>query len=309
MLTSWMRNARRGTRPFLTPVGSLVVVTALAMSIIGVVDADAVASHVLPASAPDSGVGEAPLSISDAISFRQELGLNDDPAYVAKLEADPMASRQYGIAMTEGEVHIIDQRVVIQSSLDPLTKLLLSDPSYAGLWVDQKAGGEIVIETTGDEASLFDEVQTTVPGGARVRVDHVPYSLNELTALQEQISSESADWRAAGVQIVTVGTDIQLNRVIVDVVGLTDGIAARLAAQYGPMVLVEAGEQPQAGSCVSRSNCGSPIKGGLYISGGGWACTSGYLGRTQPSGRLVLDSLPVIDRMSVLLLALRQAIA
>lgn len=51
--------------------------------------------------------------------------------------------------MAPDEVQMIDQRVAVQSSLDAMTKVLQADPTFGGLWLDQHAGGEIVVETTG----------------------------------------------------------------------------------------------------------------------------------------------------------------
>lgn len=232
--------------------------------------------------------GATSTSLASAIATRASLGLNQDPSYVAALEADPSASRQYGIAMTQDEVGTIDRRVAVQTSLDQMTKVLEADPSYAGLWIDQNSGGAIVIETTGAEETVLGEVQSTTPVGGSVRADRVQYSLTELQALQDRVSSGSAAWRSGGVKVVAVGVDVRINRVVVDVEGLTSQAGAQLASEYGAMLLVREGTQPQPTTCSSRTACGSPIKGGLSITGGGWGCTSGYLGRTQPSGVLVL---------------------
>lgn len=247
-----------------TTVGVPAMTLVLMLTLASGAGALASASSAFPLSgASGSGFDATTPGVTAAIAFRDQLGLADDAAYVAALEADTSASRQYGIAMTASEVKDIDQRVAVQTDLDDLTKIVSADPDYAGLWLDQKAGGEIVIETVGDEAALIAEIDKSVPAGGHVRVDRVAYSLVELTSLQAEISAALEKWTAAGVNIVAVGADVLRNRVVVNVAGLTAEQSAQMIDQYGPMVLIEPGEPIVAASCVDRTNCGSPIKGGL----------------------------------------------
>lgn len=47
----------------------------------------------------------------------------------------------------------------------------------------------------------------------------------------------------------------------------------------------------QARACVSRTNCGDPMKGGLWItSTNNWSCTSAFNGRDSFSGRYLLTA-------------------
>lgn len=47
------------------------------------------------------------------------------------------------------------------------------------------------------------------------------------------------------------------------------------------------GELPEP-TCHSRSDCGSPIMGGLQITSTGWACTTGFVARDTETGMPVL---------------------
>jgi hypothetical protein len=42
----------------------------------------------------------------------------------------------------------------------------------------------------------------------------------------------------------------------------------------------------QGGSCLARSDCGSPVKGGLRITFTGWSCTTGFVARDRSGGKL-----------------------
>ena len=127
------------------------------------------------------------------------------------------------------------------------------------------------------------------PDGARIRVGQVTYSLDELTALQSpHFVAIAFVGDPSGVSIVSIGVDIRHNRVSVDVANLTNEIADRIAAKYGGRVLAEDGEAAAPATCNSRTDCGSPLKGGLYIYAGALTCTSAFLGRTQGSSKLFL---------------------
>ena len=57
------------------------------------------------------------------------------------------------------------------------------------------------------------------------------------------------------------------------IVGRSEGAAEVTAAPSVPKAVVE------ASTCQSRSDCGSPVKGGLQITFTGWSCTTGFVAR------------------------------
>ena len=190
--------------------------------------------------------------------------------------------------MSPDEILDMDRRVGVQSQLGEMTARLSSDPQFAGLYLDQRADGEVVVLTTGSEAAVRAEIRGVTPPASSIRVASARYSLAVLEALQSQITDSAANLRSKGIVLASVGVDVAQNRVRVDVVNPTSDEIGLIAQQFGDAAYVQAGELATPATCISRSNCGSPLKGGLGISGGGWTCTSGYLGRIQGSSGLFL---------------------
>src|SRR5690606_16128049 len=107
------------------------------------------------------------------------------------------------------------------------------------------------------------------------KADH---ALAELRATHDSLRTDW-DHLAKSVGLISVGLDVRANRVEVGLKELTPQRAAVLTGTYGSAVRVVEAEVPQPGACVSRFNCGSPVKGGLGISSSSGGCTSGYIGR------------------------------
>ena len=219
---------------------------------------------------------------SHAIQLRTELGLRSDAAFVQSIESNPKANRSFGIAMTSEEV------TSVQSKQDSVTKILpqlTSDlettATFAGLYFDFPTD-VLTIQTTGDGASLNPILDKYADSGVRFRVQPVGNSEAELSALQAEITGSLDSWRSRGVQIVVVGVDVKANDVEVTVANLTDSERDALVQPYGSRVSVAAGEVPQAATCNSRTDCGSPMKGGLEIVSWAAICTSGFVFRDIP---------------------------
>ena len=140
------------------------------------------------ASAPDT----ASSAVQASISFRAQMGLRADLTYVQSMEADKTKSRAYGIALDPAEKAEIDRRVAIQTQLPPLSQALQQDDHFAGLSMDQPAGGVIDIATTGDLSAMTGLAEPYVPSGATVKFRQVQYSSRYLSALQAQVDGEYA---------------------------------------------------------------------------------------------------------------------
>src|SRR5689334_9197905 len=100
MSTSSRAPTASGQMASLSNLGAAVAVGVFVLTIVSGGSAAAGLSNATDSNVA-SGPGLAALnsSLSTAIDLRSKLGLRDDPGYVAALEADASASRQYGIAM------------------------------------------------------------------------------------------------------------------------------------------------------------------------------------------------------------------
>ena len=214
-----------------------------------------------------------------AIQFRSTYGFRSDEEFVSAAEADPFLSREYGLALTENEVAEMHRRDAVATNIVLLSAYLANEERFGGLFLDQSAGAVVDVAYAGDPDSIQSKVNSLAPAGANVRIRHVQYTLAELSALQDRVTQDADMWRTSGVIIASVGVDIRGNRTRVAVADLTGEAAGKLADEYGPRAEIVGGEAPAPASCVSRSDCASPLKGGLWIVSGGFACTSGFLGR------------------------------
>lgn len=126
-------------------------------------------------------------------------------------------------------------------------------------------------------------VRALSPAGATVRTRRVDHSFLALTGLQKDIADSMDAWASRGITVAYVGIDVIGNRVLVAVVDVTEEKRSQLSAAYGDAIEVIDGELPHEATCNSRTDCRSPLKGGLSITGGGWVCSSGFLGRPESS--------------------------
>jgi hypothetical protein len=89
------------------------------------------------------------IDVAAAVTFRTEFGLNSTPQFAAMVAADPTASTEYGVPLLPAEVADLASRAEASGELGPVTEALGADPEFAGLYIDQRAGGELVVRATG----------------------------------------------------------------------------------------------------------------------------------------------------------------
>jgi hypothetical protein len=194
------------------------------------------------ATTAEIAAARATLSHAYALEFRAAAGLPDDDAYVSAVESDPTASHKFGLALTRDELQQLESRDdVITLLIAPLTRTLEQDPHFAGLYLDSPTGGVLDIATTGDPAVMSSTVGAIAQGKFEFRVRQVSNSLDELRALQEQVSNDSQHWVEQGVAVVAAGIDVRANRTIVTVASLTVAAKFQFLQRYGANVEVVRG--------------------------------------------------------------------
>ena len=207
-------------------------------------DSSRPSATVSPMASPTTA--EVPLgnaSVEYAMKRRSSYGLRSDRPYVESIESDPTASRELGIALTADEVETVKaSQAPVLLVLEPLTRALEADPTFAGLYLDQSAGGVLDIATTADVSHFGPILARFASDDVRFRVRHVSYTLAELQTLQVRVTGDFASWQRQGVQIVGVWVDVKNNRLAISVVALTPSAKALIEAAYGPRVAVTTGE-------------------------------------------------------------------
>lgn len=139
-------------------------------------------------------------------------------------------------------------------------------PSFGGLWVSD--GKLFVAVVDGDSrvrGAVANARLSIVP--TFVSVDYAEAAINE-AADELYAELRSADFRTLdGLQFAALNPDVKdSNRVVLEVVQATPAQLAKLQARLDPVVVVKSVEAaPVATACTSLSNCGSPMKAGLFL--------------------------------------------
>ncbi len=157
-----------------------------------------------------------------SLDFRQTFGLSAATDLIRRLLDDPAANCTWGVPLTTEEAAGIDRRNAVELYLGDLTRFVdRHDDAFGGLYIDQRAGGTVVLLTTPSTTqALIDEALSVIPPDApdwfEVVTREVKYSQLRLTEMMEEIKDLiAADSRVAG--IVGYGPAVIENRVEVGI--------------------------------------------------------------------------------------------
>lgn len=147
----------------------------------------------------------------------ERFGFETDPTVVRQIMADPAQpdSRQYSLPMTTAEARDLNSRSgFVQQVSDSVRPYVKKLPMFGGMWIDQRAGGRLVIGLTDPDPAVLAEIDRLMPTqpdlGWRLVLRDTP-----LRTLKR------ASWRASAVSrrldptatIVTVGRDEEHGRI------------------------------------------------------------------------------------------------
>lgn len=219
-------------------------------------------------------------SLAKSMRFRESVGFPFDTATVAKVAADPAADRAFGVALTAAEAANLRARIAVQDEIGDVVDYINRDPrSFGHVWLDQKDGGAVVLQSRGAPDDAIRKAKGLAPDGATVRVDKVEHSAAELNAVFATVNAALPGLQTDGYDVVQVAIDVPGNLVEIGLGRYSDALASDLAAKFGPMIKVVAVEPIDLvsipTSCTSRAVC--PPRAGLGISDlGHEACTEGF---------------------------------
>lgn len=192
--------------------------------------------------------------------------LDQDAREVAAINEVNDSLARWGVRLSDAELVEMDRRIAMETAMPPLARAAEDLPGYAGHWIDQAAGGEIVVGVRHGREEARTRLASLVPAGARLRVDNVEHSLAELRAVEARIK---ADWDAETLPAENPGhlfVDISQNTVVLAILDPAKFTAA-LRARYGETIRVEH-SNPVPTGCSSRENCYDPLNGGRWVMAG-----------------------------------------
>jgi streptogrisin C len=202
--------------------------------------------------------------LANELKFRHDFGLDADPAAVRALMANPASyDGNFPVALTPPERAEMERRIAMEGQLAPLERRARRVPGFAGLWIDQPAGGVIKLALVGAPETDRAALQALVPRGARFEIVAARHVLSDLEALQRRIKDDADDLRAQGHRIGLLFVHLQSNSVRVGVSSDEQAALKAIQARYGDAISVEIAD-PVTTACTDRYHCqGPPLRAGI----------------------------------------------
>lgn len=216
-------------------------------------------------------VAEDPLARE--IQFRQSFGLDTSVAHVRAVQALGQ-SPNWGVPLTAAEERDMARRGRVSDELGPLQNAVESETGFAGIYVDQPAGGVVHVRSLPTARHRMQQlVSQLAPAEAVVVVDDATYSYAELQGLRLQIRSLMLS-RAADIS--TLSVDMVANRVAVGLNPPTfDADRALLEDRFPGAPLAILAEPHGTPAACTQDSCWPPSRGGITVSTG-FICTSTF---------------------------------
>jgi hypothetical protein len=254
----------------------------------------AVLLMLLTTSGPAVSATPTDEAVSDAVRWRMAFGLDASLPHVLAVEASTKVIQEYGVALNASEASQMGRREKLNTDVDAAAAFLETVPDQSGsLYIDQAAGGTVVVQLVGSAAEVRDteaRVRGLLPKDVEVQIRHVEHTYVELRTIQEQLDADLPALTATGIHPVSTMVDEAGNVVRLGVSNTSSGAAEYVARKYGDVVAVVKEESGGPLTCNSRISCTGDdrLRAGLRIYGdnGGLYCTSGFGVRDEFIGSL-----------------------
>jgi hypothetical protein len=189
--------------------------------------------------------------VQQAISFRRNVGLRHDRAYVRRLQRSDARRDDQGFAFTRREWRYWHKRDQVRDSASAVDRYLDRRPGLdAGVAIedDWPRGPYLLVRVTRDRERHQAALRRIYPH--RLRTALVRFSGVELMAVQDRISADDDALAAEGFDVRGLGPDLDLNRVMVQMVSARTDHEAYFQARYGPAVATYAVAEPTRLDCT-----------------------------------------------------------
>lgn len=231
---------------------------------------------IAAATFPNVGLAYNPADYADDLRFREEFGLTTEIAAVSAIKPSAASERAFGLPLTAEELRDLEGRIAAEAAIAQLQAQLRTIPSFAGLYIDQAAGGVVDIAFT-DDPSLHADVLASQAVGLPTRTRQVALNEADLLELNEIVAHDREALAGLGIQANEVHADIRNNVVRIGVEPFTSAVVQTIHERYGEAIEVYEASPADPTTCTNRNNCpGPPLRGGLQLYDPG--CTTAFLG-------------------------------
>jgi hypothetical protein len=225
--------------------------------------------------------------IDAAMRFRESIGFPSSREYVEAAAADPKnySIELVGVPLSDAESEEMLRRNAVSYAIGAVGMTYRDDPSYAGIYMDQKNGGIGYILFTGDAEARREAIAKALPVAVPFELKSVSRSMHDLIAIQAAIERDR-EMLVSDIGLVSTGIVPSTNAVLVGLDNPTSAAEEWMSERYGPGLTFRRATSSNADACNNDHDC-RPMKGGLEINphddeagnGNGHACTSGFVVR------------------------------
>ena len=236
------------------------------------------------ASAP-AAVADIPQSDYDTqVRLREEFGFDASASHIAEVNAGDLSRDRLGIPLTAAEDADMARRAELSPIIQKIDALLEPTGLYGGGWIDNKAGGQVVVAYVGDLTPAVQATVTSLVGRlAETTFKPVNQSVDSLYALESDIANSKLfgelAFEGSGVDIINSIVTVDLSP------DSPENAEATLTARYGDKIKVSRDDEDTRKGDLSREFSSGPLYGGQWISGGNGRCTDGYSNVRDAVGR------------------------
>lgn len=220
--------------------------------------------------------------IQRSVRLRLRHGLRADVPFVQRLvvSGEPRGRELFSIPLTQDEEREMRVRLGVSRRLPALERRArrLWPKSFAGLYLDQRAGGLVRIGFTRDVAARVRRLRSNFAYDERLRGFLARHSLAKLRRVHRRVSSDRAALRRRGIEVAGIADRIPRNRVEIGVDGVSPGVRTFLRDRYGRATSVVRADARRREE--DRYDTIPPWRAGLEIYST-YVCTMGFISRDE----------------------------
>ena len=219
--------------------------------------------------------------VREAQSARRGFDLPAGRRHVVRILRSPRSKYHYALdgPASPRELRYFRVRQHVSDAADVAAQYMLEEAPelYGGLSIedDGERGAYVRVTITGDRAIHEPRLRERFPLPGHLRFAEVRFSLDELRAVQNEVSADSGALDRDGFDVRTIGADERANRVDVELVTRRRDPQAFFAARYGPAVRARVIARKPYSLICNRVQSYRPVRGGRVLALG-WETNSAY---------------------------------